>query len=168
MVISLTSPLLVGIYEDKLVENTGSVGLSKTTQSTMIESVESYEKTSDILPLIFKNILETYKIKNLYYATGPGSFMAIKITYIFLRTLSIVNNIELFGSIGFNFNQNSPIKANGSKYFILNENNSDIELFNFNFIEENNIKINNFMLPKILDKNIFSKNNKPLYVLPAV
>ena len=39
--------------------------------------------------------------------------MAIKVAYIFLKTISITRSIDLYACEGFEFNQNSPIKALG-------------------------------------------------------
>jgi len=147
LVISLTSPLLVGIYhEDEL-----------------IKTYSSQEKTSDILPIFFEKILKQYQCQNLYFANGPGSFMAIKITYLFLKTLSISLNVPLFATNGFSFNEKSPIKAVGALYFI--EENGTIRTQK---IDVKNTNLIPFSLPKHLDKQIFSDQTKPLYILPAV
>jgi len=147
LTISLSSPLLVGIYE----------------KNRLIKSFRSDKKTSDMLPVIFDEILANYNIKELYFANGPGSFMAIKVTYIFLRTLSICKNIPLFAADGFYFNHNSPIKATGSRFFMKENGNINIKK-----LENSDGMIKSFELPSHLDKNIFSKEVEPLYVLPAV
>ena len=84
----------------------------------LIDSYKSDEKTTDILPFFFDDILKKYKLENLYYAKGPGSFMAIKVSYIFLKTLSITKNIKLFATDGFAFNGENLIKATGTLYFM--------------------------------------------------
>ncbi|RXJ99270.1 hypothetical protein CRU98_07880 [Arcobacter sp. CECT 8986] len=147
-VISISNPLLIGIYEnDKL-----------------IKQIKQEGKTSDILPLLFDDILKTYSnISGLYFVNAPGSYMAIKVSYIFLKTLSISKNIPLYASSGFNFNDNSPIKALGKKYFI-NENGT----IKVDFLD-NDIKIHDFKLPNNLNKKLFDeKNTLPEYNLPAV
>ena len=67
LVIALSSPIYIGIYEDK----------------KLIKSITSDEKSSDVLPILFEDILKEYEIKNLFYVNGPGSFMAIKVAYIY-------------------------------------------------------------------------------------
>jgi hypothetical protein len=146
LVISLGSPLLVGVYND----------------NKLIESFTENKKTSDILPVIFKKILKKYEIENLFFAKGPGSFMAIKITYIFLRTLCTTLNTPIFATDGFMFNKNSPIKAVGSRFFMKKNDNITVEILN------DSSKVKSFELPDILDKTIFSADVEPLYVLPAV
>ncbi len=145
MTIALSSPLLVGVYKDGL----------------LIESYERDGHTSDELPVVFADILNKYDVKNLFYARGPGSFMAIKIAYIFLKTLSSTLEVGLFACNGFSFNGNLPIRALKKVYFVEEDGKITTKIFN-DEIEQK------FKLPKILEKEIFSDSNEPLYVLPAV
>ena len=69
VLVALSSPIQIGIYEDK----------------KLIQTIKSEEKSSEVLPKIYDDILKKYKVKNLFYANGPGSFMAIKVAYIFLK-----------------------------------------------------------------------------------
>ena len=61
--ITLSSPIMIGVYEN----------------NKLIESMQSDKKSSDILPTLYKELDKKYNIKKLFYANGPGSFMAIKI-----------------------------------------------------------------------------------------
>lgn len=146
LVISISDPLLIGIYYDK----------------RLIHSYKQTGKTSDLLPQFFSDILNQYTIKDLYYVNGPGSYMSIKVSYIFLKTLAITKNLSLYAISGFELNHNSPIKAIGKKYFV--QKNGTIEL---DFICENDC-IKEFALP--IDLNDLKRNsdNLPNYVLPAV
>jgi len=147
LVISISSPILIGIYDKEY---------------NLIKKYESSEKTTEILPKLFKEILDKYSLKKLFFVNGPGSYMAIKINYLFLKTLSIVYDIELLATSGFYFNQNTPIKALGKKYFYQdNKGKVYIDLLNNNKIED-------FVLPANLDISIFSNDNLPSYNLPAV
>ena len=149
IVISLSNPILIGIYKE----------------DTLIKTISKDGKTSDVLPVLFVSILEEYDVQKIFYVSGPGSYMAIKIAYIFLKTISIVNKIELYALSGFDFNNNSPIKALGKKYFFREFINMK-ETIDIKFLEDN--KIEEFTLP-INIKNIkFSKNTLPEYNLPAV
>ena len=87
--------------------------------------------------------------------------MAIKITYIFLRTLGITKNIELFASDGFNFNDNKPIKAMRKMYFVKKDDKITTEFFENELVSE-------FILPKTIKIENFTKDIEPLYILPAV
>ncbi len=143
--ITLSSPIQIGIYENL----------------KLIKVIESYEKSSEVLPLLFKNILQEYHVKRLFYANGPGSFMAIKIAYIFLKSLSILKKIPLFATDAFYFNQNKPIKAIGKLYFV--KINKDIKTQKFENVQEVIFK-----LPQELDEDKFTNIATPLYKIGAV
>ena len=146
LVITISNPLLIGIYED----------------NKLIKEYKLDGKTSDLLPNLFEKLLKEYEINRIIYVNSPGSFMAIKIAYIFLKTISISKNIELVASEGFSFNENSPIKALGKKYFIKDENKIKVD-----FLEKDCI-IRDFKLPMCIEKYNFNKETLPIYNLPAV
>jgi len=146
LVISISKPLLIGIYKDK----------------KLVESFSDEGMTSDVLPIIFQDILEKFNLDRIFYVNTPGSYMAIKVAYVFLKTISISKNIELKACSGFAFNQNSPIKALGKKYFI-----NDDKTIKVDFLD-NNCKIHDFKLPDVLEAIDFSSDTLPIYNLPAV
>ena len=143
--ITLTSPIKIGIYKD----------------GRLIETIVSDERSSDVLPLIFKDILKRYDVEKLFYANGPGSFMAIKVAYIFLKSLSILKKIPLFATDAFYFNKNQPIKAIGKLYFV--KINQEIKTQKIETAPQAD-----FRLPDVLDYNEFSTNTTPLYMIGAV
>ncbi len=145
LVISLSSPLKIGIYKN----------------SNLIKEYCKNEQTSEILPTVFMEILQMYKIGTLFFANGPGSFMAIKVSYIFLKSLSITLGIQLLGCDGFTFNNNRPIRAMKRVYFVKKDGKIATE------VKHDDIE-QSFNLPSILEKSLFSKDSEPLYVLPAV
>jgi len=102
LIISIASPLLIGVYENDL----------------LIKTISSEKKTSEILLPVMMECLEAYDISKIIYTRGPGSYMAIKLTYIMLKTIEITRNIPCFGCSGFTLNGNQPIKAIGNLYFI--------------------------------------------------
>ena len=67
VLVALSTPIQIGIYEN----------------GNLIDTIISDKKSSDILPIIFDDIFKNYKVEKLFYANGPGSFMAIKVAYIF-------------------------------------------------------------------------------------
>ncbi len=146
LVISIAKPLLIGIYKD----------------SKLIKKYEHEGMTSDVLPMVFENILKEFQIKRVSYVNTPGSYMSIKVAYVFLKTISITKNIELRACSGFEFNQNSPIKALGKKYFINQEGNIKVD-----FLDKKS-KIGDFELPNVLESINFSSETLPIYNLPAV
>ena len=143
--ITLTSPIKIGIYES----------------NKLIEIVQSNKKSSDALPVIFKDIFSRYDVNKLFYANGPGSFMAIKVAYIFLKSISILKKIPLFATDAFKFNKNQPIKAIGKLYFV--KINQEIKTQKLEIIPKAD-----FTLPDMLDYNEFSTNTTPLYMIGAV
>ncbi len=147
LVITISKPILVGVYKN----------------DTLIDTISQDGMTSDILPIIFAKLLKLYTIEEILYINGPGSFMAIKVGYIFLKTLSITNGIPLKATKGFAFNNNSPIKALGKKYFF----NTNKDTIIIKFLEDDD-KISEFKLPENLNTNIFSEDSLPSYNLPAV
>lgn len=146
LVISISKPLLIGIYED----------------TKLVKTYEDEGMTSDVLPIILKNILDEKKIDRLIYVNTPGSYMAIKVAYVFLKTVSITHNIELLACSGFDFNENTPIKALGKKYFINSSDGIKVDFL------ENNCKMSPFKLPAVLENINLSTDTLPIYNLPAV
>lgn len=143
--ITLSSPVLVGVYEEK----------------KLIETIKSYEKSSEILPNIFDELSKKYKIKKLFYANGPGSFMAIKIAYIFLKSMSVLKNIPLLATDAFYFNENQPIKAIGKLFFV--KISSEIKTQKLEIAPEAS-----FILPDVLDYSEFNTAAAPIYGIGAV
>lgn len=145
LIISIASPIQLGIYKNNI----------------LIDSVQSDKKTSDILLPLILSMIDKYSVKNIIYVRGPGSYMAIKLTYIILKTIQIIKDIEFYGCDGFLFNNNKPIKALGSLYFIKEDKNVFTKKFD-------NIEKIDFILPLNLNNVIIDKDNRPLYILPAV
>ncbi len=145
LLIALSSPIQIGIYENQ----------------KLIEKLQSSEKSSDVLPLLYKDILERYNVQKLFYANGPGSFMAIKVAYIFLKSISIIKKIPLFATDAFYFNKNQPIKAIGKLCFVKIA--SEIKTQKLETVPESS-----FELPVELDYSEFTTNTTPLYMIGAV
>ncbi len=87
--------------------------------------------------------------------------MAIKISYIYLKSLSITLNVPLLACEGFCVNDNKPIKAYGKIYFVKNKNKIETKMY------KNGVK-NDIMLPNNLNNINFTQDIEPLYILPAV
>ncbi len=146
LVISISKPLLIGVYEN----------------SKLIKIYEDEGMTSDVLPIIFEEILQEFKIDRINYVNTPGSYMAIKVSYVFLKTICLTKKIEFRACSGFEFNENSPIKALGKKYFINDNKNVKVDFL------DNNSKICDFKLPSVLENIEFTSETLPIYNLPAV
>lgn len=145
LVIALSTPVLVGIYEN----------------GELIEAISTDAMSSDALPEIFDSLLKKYRFERLIYAKGPGSFMGIKVTYLFLKTLSIVQKIPLLATDAFFFNENHPIKAVGKLYFVKNSNMISIQ-------PVENPVLRSFELPKVICIEDFTPQCTPYYGIDAV
>jgi tRNA A37 threonylcarbamoyladenosine modification protein TsaB len=143
--LALSTPIMVGIYEDK----------------ELIDSVITEEKSSDILPVIYEQLTALYDIKQIFYANGPGSFMAIKISYIFLKSIAILKKIPFFATDAFYFNKNQPIKAVGKLYFVKTSDMIETKKFDEPIVS-------NFELPKFLNQDDFDIDTVPKYCIGAV
>jgi len=145
VLVALSSPILIGVYE----------------QNKLIDTISSDEKSSEVLPIIYKELLSKYEIENLFYANGPGSFMAIKVSYVFLKSLSILKNIPLYARDAFYFNENQPIKALAKLYFVNIA--SKIETQKLE-----KAPISSFKLPDVLEYAEFTLESTPVYAIGAV
>ncbi len=145
IVVALSLPLKIGIYENNI----------------LIKSYELHEHTSESLPHFFKGLLKEYDITRLIYANGPGSFMAIKVSYLFLKTLSIVKKIQFLATDAFYFNKNRPIKALGKLCFVKIANAIETEVFD-------EVPKNLFELPQELILEDFNSDTLPYYGISAV
>ena len=145
LIISIASPLLIGVYRD----------------GVLIQKIEKREKISDVLLKVLMDIAKDYNYRDIIYTNGPGSYMAIKLSYITLRSLEILKDIKFYGCDAFSLNNQNPIKAMGKLYFIKEK--ETIIIKKFDEAVEQRLR-----LPLLLsDVNILD-NNRPLYILPAV
>jgi len=145
LIIGVTSPIIAAVYTD----------------GRLVETLVEEGKSSEVLPPLLQKIVSNRKLAAIYYANGPGSFMAIKVTYVMARSLSIALDIPLYGTDAFAFNANRPIKAVGKSCFV--KENGEISIR-----AECPDVSSCFVPPKRLDRSIFSRECEPLYILPAV
>jgi len=145
IVIALSSPILIGVYKE----------------NQLIKTYESELQSSEYLPEAFAELLENYEIETVSYANGPGSFMAIKMSYLFLKSLEIVNGVKLYAALAFEFNGYTPIKALGKLYF--HYENGEIVTRPLG-----DVALKSMSLPNVLELHKYSTLTEPNYVLPAV
>ena len=145
LIISISSPLLIGVYKNDL----------------LIEKIESTQKTSEVLLKLLSQLSKKYNYSNVIYTNGPGSYMAIKLTYITLRSLEILKNISFEGCNAFDLNGQKPIKAMGKLYFIKEKETIITKKFD-EAVEQR------FKLPSMLSEVTILNDNRPMYILPAV
>ncbi|MCQ2763001.1 tRNA (adenosine(37)-N6)-threonylcarbamoyltransferase complex dimerization subunit type 1 TsaB [Helicobacter pylori] len=150
--ISLGDGVLLGVYQNNF----------------LCASYTSKSKTSEALVEVFSQLFKDFKnptlpaVKGVYYAKGPGSFTSLKLTHVFLHTLALIHDFELYSTTGFDFNDNTPILAYANKYFVSQERES---LTDFKDLK---IAPKDFKLPSFLEKDKFTQLNTPFYILPPI
>lgn len=130
-------------------------------EGRLIDTISSDLKTSEILLPLIKECLDRYDISRIIYTRGPGSYMAIKLTYIMLKTIEIVQGIECVGCSGFALNGGEPIKAIGNLYFIKEKE----TIITKKYEQAINVK---FTLPQSIHDLELDEESTPEYILPAV
>lgn len=145
LILSVASPLQIGVYEE----------------GVLIDERKSTLKTSEILLPLITELLETYHVKQIVYTRGPGSYMAIKLTYIMLKTIEIVEGIRCLGCSAFALNGGQPVKAVGNLYFIKEKETIITKKF------EEPVSTS-FMLPHSIHDLEIDEESTPEYMLPAV
>ena len=145
LVISIASPLLIGLYRDGVLER----------------EISSEEKTSSVLLPLLTEMIEAYPVGSIIYTRGPGSYMAIKLTYLTLKTIEIVTGIKCEGCSGFALNGGNPIKAMGNLYFIKEKE----TIITKKYEEPVNAA---FALPQTIHDLEIDDASIPEYMLPAV
>ena len=145
LIISISSPLLIGVYKDDIC----------------IKKISTQLKTSEILLSTVIRLFDTYPFSKIIYTRGPGSYMAIKLTYIMLKTIEIVKDIPCYGCSGFALNNNQPIKAIGNLYFIKEKE----TIMTKKYEQPVNAP---FALPQSIHDLVLDEESTPEYILPAV
>ncbi len=145
LVVPIASPLLVGVYRE----------------GELIDTLSSNKKTSEILLPLLEECMERYHVTKIIYTRGPGSYMAIKLTYIMLRTIEIVRGIQCLGCSAFALNGGEPVKAVGNLYFIKEKETIITKKF------EQPIHAD-FILPQCIHDLELDEESAPEYILPAV
>ena len=87
--------------------------------------------------------------------------MAIKLTYIMLKTIEILRGIHCVGCSGFSLNSGQPIKAIGNLYFIKEKETIITKKFEQPIVAK-------FTLPQSIHDLELDEESTPDYVLPAV
>jgi hypothetical protein len=145
LVVSISTPLLIGVYEE----------------GHLVRSISSNLKTSEILLPLLKECMDDYDISTIIYTRGPGSYMAIKLTYIMLKTIEIMLGIKCVGCSGFALNGGGPIKAVGNLYFTKEKKTIITKKY------EQPVDVT-FALPQSIHDLELDEESTPDYILPAV
>ena len=111
-------------------------------------------------------------LHSIYYSRGVGSLSAIKLTHIFLHTLSLSTQIPIHATNSFYFSRDNEIKAFANMSFFLDAKKNliitDKNACNYIRLAASSTKNPKLHLPYNLIHNDFSESCTPLYVTPAV
>ncbi len=145
LVLATTTPLSIGVYKDGM----------------LIDERSSERKTSEMLLPLLEELMGVYDVKQIIYTRSPGSYMAIKLTYITLKTIEIVRGIQCLGCSTFALNDGKPVKAIGNLYFIKEKETIITKKF------EEPVDTS-FVLPYSIHDLEVDEESTPAYLLPAV
>ncbi len=158
-----------------LKECKANVNLAKE-YNVNIDKVDSTKDTKEIKQVDF-SVVEALQcltnfsdIESIYYARGVGSLSAIKLTHIFLHTISLSLNIPIYATNSFYFTDNNEIKAFANMSFFLNQDSKTIKDDEKNCIQlsKSISPSTHFTLPNILIENDFCESCTPLYITPVI
>ncbi len=144
--LTVSSPFRLGVYE----------------YGELKKEYKKEGKASDVLPIIIDEALKEYMPNEMYYTSGPGNHMSLKIAYVSIKSVSIVKKIPFYGIAPFEFNGNTPIKAFGNSYFVYETGRISLKVF------ENAPEMGDVTLPLTFDFEAFGSSAEPAFVLPAV
>jgi tRNA A37 threonylcarbamoyladenosine modification protein TsaB len=144
-VLSIASPMQIGVYENDVLVKTVTLGGQASTQ----------------LPPVLDSLLKQYEIESIIYVHSPGSFMSLKIAYVTLKTIELIQNIPLYAVDGFVCNGNKPIKAIGKIYFVKEDGTITTKKYQDAVKQE-------FFLPHRIDGMAVSAQTAPKYEISAV
>lgn len=140
LVISLSSPLLFGIYEN----------------GKLTKALQSNAPSSDALIELLDYANKNYKITKIIYANGPGSFMGLKVSYATLKVFCDTLECDFLAFSAFEIAD----KISAKKGFCFVRNNGEIVLEK---CEPDELK-----LPDNLADLNLSFDTLPHYVLDAL
>lgn len=135
------------------------IGCYENDRRTDIRTFEG--RASDVLLEALEDLMAEFAVERIIYTSGPGSYMAIKLTYITLATLEALRGIPFDGCSAFTLNGGAPIRAMGSLYFVKEKETIITQKFDEHVPQE-------FGLPHYLGDLELELENTPLYILPAV
>ena len=131
------------------------------SENRKITQLDIEGQTSEVLLVAVEKWLEEHEVERCIYVNGPGSYMAIKLTYLMLRTIEMIRGIPFFGVSAFELNGSKPVKAMGNLYFTKEKETIMTKKFDEKVKQE-------FWLPDDLRVLSLEEENMPHYILPAV
>lgn len=182
VLISINSPIVLGLYKDYKLHSFISIdGKTSDILPALFSSIFNLNHdylnnlaSSKIINLtnesniksleIFTKYCSKFKLQNIkriFYCRGPGGLTSIKLTHVFLHSISISKNITLSAANCFYFSDLKEIKAFNNMSFFLNEANNLVENITLgrSINPETSLK-----LPNILKVSDFKEPCLPQYI----
>ncbi|AGZ82300.1 metal-dependent protease, putative molecular chaperone [Campylobacter fetus] len=139
---ALSSPLLIGIYEN----------------DNLIKELSSDQKASESLIAFLDEISLEFIISSITYANTPGSFMGLKVSYVILKTFCIAKNIDFWAVSGFELNGFGAIRANKNLSFVYSKDGVSLQ----------KVEQTDFKLPNNLSNLNKKCDTLPEYIIDAI
>lgn len=146
LLISATRPMRLAVYDE-----TGA----------RIESHESDAPATESLYPLFKSIDDRYEITRLAYAKGPGSFMGLKLGYVFLQSFALARKLPFTAASSFALSGGNPVHAHGKRWFT--QRGDQVGVQTFEVAPEASL-----LPPERIDFSVFEPACEPEYLMPAV
>ena len=146
LLLSAQTPLCVGLYD---------------ASGVLVRRYERTGQISQVLYPLFREIGAEFEVVALAYARGPGSFMGLKLGFVFLRSFAIAKKIPMRSASSFFFSAGAPIVATRHSAYLLSD--DKISLCRLESAPENRMQ-----LPKRVDFEALDEPLEPLYIQPAV
>ncbi|GHV10482.1 glycoprotease [Campylobacterota bacterium] len=127
----------------------------------VIEQFQSDLPLTESLYDAIKAFDEAYAIERVLYARGPGSFMGLKLGYLFLRSFALGRGIDFLAADSFALSGGAPIHSHSKRWFVLENGSAAIRSFDSAPAEV-------LSPPERLDLTLFSAETAPNYILSAV
>lgn len=163
---ALASPVLCGVYD---------------SNGDLIHEYSSDKNASDSLVSLLLDISSSHEIDTIIYANGPGSYMGLKVSYVILKSYSVVKNCKFLAVSGFDLNGGGAVRATKTMSFVKEPISQNIDLkTNIDTIDDvffddgeymvrlANVEASEFKLPLNLNTLQTSADTAPRYFTQAV
>ncbi|MGE4295437.1 MAG: hypothetical protein AB7E49_07045 [Campylobacterales bacterium] len=126
-----------------------------------LELHESDAPATESFYPFFKTIDDRYDIARVAYARGPGSFMGLKLGYVFLQSFAMARRIPFASVSSFALTRGAPVQAHGKRWFVLEGGEVSVRAFETPPQAA-------LLPPEQIDFSIFEAACEPEYLMPAV
>ena len=146
LLISAIKPFVLAVYDER---------------NELIEQHASDQHLTTALYMITSEIDARYCVTKVAYIRGPGSFMGLKLGFVFMRSFALARGIDFTAADSFALTADRPVFSHKNRYFV--KENGVISVQRFDQPQPN------FLIPPLaLDTTIFNADTLPQYILGAI